>query len=55
LDHIIPRSRGGDDSESNLMLCCRQCNRQKGAFTLSEWRVHLKRQLTGVEAMLEER
>ncbi len=55
LDHIMPRLRGGDDSEGNLTLCCRQCNREKGTFTLAEWRDHLRRQLASVEAMLEKR
>jgi 5-methylcytosine-specific restriction endonuclease McrA len=25
-DHIIPRSRGGEDSLENLVACCRSCN-----------------------------
>jgi 5-methylcytosine-specific restriction endonuclease McrA len=31
LDHIVPRSRGGDNSLSNLLLCCRGCNQGKGS------------------------
>jgi 5-methylcytosine-specific restriction endonuclease McrA len=30
LDHIIPKSRGGDSSASNLSVSCFQCNRSKG-------------------------
>jgi predicted Fe-S protein YdhL (DUF1289 family) len=30
LDHVEPRMRGGDDSEGNLVACCRGCNRLKG-------------------------
>ena len=30
LDHIVPRSRGGDNSWSNLVACCRQDNVKKG-------------------------
>jgi hypothetical protein len=29
-DHVIPRSRGGATSVTNLQLLCRRCNRQKG-------------------------
>jgi CRISPR/Cas system Type II protein with McrA/HNH and RuvC-like nuclease domain len=30
LDHVEPRMRGGDDSEGNLVTCCRACNALKG-------------------------
>ncbi|HXG67039.1 MAG TPA: HNH endonuclease [Blastocatellia bacterium] len=30
LDHVIPRSRGGDSSWDNLVTCCRACNNRKG-------------------------
>ena len=29
LDHVQPKMRGGDDSEGNLVTCCRGCNRAK--------------------------
>jgi 5-methylcytosine-specific restriction endonuclease McrA len=32
LDHVEPRMRGGDDSEGNLVACCRGCNRLKGGL-----------------------
>jgi hypothetical protein len=30
LDHVEPRLRGGDESEGNLVACCRSCNEAKG-------------------------
>lgn len=31
VDHIIPRSRGGTDDESNLQAYCHRCHSQKTA------------------------
>lgn len=31
IDHVIPKSRGGTDDESNLVAACEDCNRGKGA------------------------
>lgn len=36
-DHVFPRSRGGDDSLSNLVCACRRCNQQKRDKTPEEW------------------
>lgn len=36
LDHIIPRSRGGDVSWKNLVTCCYKCNNSKGDRTPDE-------------------
>lgn len=30
IEHILPRSHGGDDSPENLALACARCNHQKG-------------------------
>jgi 5-methylcytosine-specific restriction endonuclease McrA len=30
LDHVIPRSRGGNSTWENLVACCHTCNRRKG-------------------------
>lgn len=36
-DHVVPLSRGGYDSPSNLLPTCAMCNSSKCAMTLDEW------------------
>jgi 5-methylcytosine-specific restriction endonuclease McrA len=36
IDHIIPKSRGGEDSWENMVVCCARCNHKKGNRTLEE-------------------
>ena len=36
-DHLFPVSKGGLNSDSNIVLACVPCNRSKGAKTLKEW------------------
>ncbi|MEC8374816.1 MAG: HNH endonuclease [Pseudomonadota bacterium] len=35
-DHIVPRSRGGKDSWTNVATACQRCNHAKGAKTPEE-------------------
>jgi 5-methylcytosine-specific restriction endonuclease McrA len=37
IDHVLPRSRGGSDRVSNLVLSCHECNRAKGDRTAAEF------------------
>ena len=34
LEHIIPRSEGGDTSSDNLVLACASCNSHRRSFAL---------------------
>jgi len=36
LDHILPSSRGGEDTWENLATCCGSCNVKKGTKTPQE-------------------
>jgi 5-methylcytosine-specific restriction endonuclease McrA len=36
LDHVIPRSRGGQSTWENLVACCFECNNMKGDRTPQE-------------------
>jgi hypothetical protein len=36
-DHLIPRSRGGDESADNVVLACQPCNASRGEKGIFEW------------------
>jgi len=36
IDHVLPRSRGGKSTWTNLTTACRRCNGRKGDFTPEE-------------------
>lgn len=40
-DHIVPRSRGGENSWMNVVTSCRTCNSLKGSKTLKEAKLEL--------------
>lgn len=37
LDHVHPRSRGGQDITSNVVCACRTCNQAKGSRNWLQW------------------
>ena len=41
LDHVVPRSQGGDTSWENLVCCCVACNSRKGGRTPKQARMPL--------------
>jgi 5-methylcytosine-specific restriction endonuclease McrA len=41
LDHVIPRSRGGETSWENIVCSCVDCNTRKGGRTPHEARMKL--------------
>ena len=43
LDHVIPKSKGGDKSWGNLVTCCSKCNQKKGSKTPEEANMKLLR------------
>ena len=36
IDHVIPKSKGGDDSWENLVVACHSCNTKKSNKMLEE-------------------
>ncbi len=44
LDHVVPRSRGGQSTWENLVASCKACNGKKGNRLLKDVHMHLLRQ-----------
>ena len=41
MDHRVPLVRGGKSVRSNLVPCCRECNKAKENLLPSEWQAYL--------------
>ena len=46
MDHVIPKSRGGEKSWTNIVACCKRCNSKKGNKTPKEAKMPLIRKPT---------
>ena len=53
LDHILPRSRGGDNSPLNIVTACVACNTRKGSRTPDEARMPLLTSQSALRVKLE--
>ena len=53
LDHILPRSRGGDNSPLNIVTACLECNNRKSNRTPEEARMPLLTAQTALRVKLE--
>src|ERR687896_924056 len=53
LDHILPRSRGGDNSPVNVVTACVRCNQRKGSRTPEEARMPLLTTQSALRTKLE--
>ena len=53
LDHILPRSRGGDNSPVNVVTACVACNNRKRDRTPAEARMPLLTSQTALRVKLE--
>jgi hypothetical protein len=36
-DHVVPRNRGGPDTDENIVTACDKCNQSKAYYLPSEW------------------
>jgi 5-methylcytosine-specific restriction endonuclease McrA len=41
MDHVVPRSKGGDSSWKNIVIACKKCNSRKGNRTPEEAKMPL--------------
>ena len=53
LDHILPRSRGGDNSPLNIVTACISCNNRKSNRTPAEARMPLLTSQSALRVKLE--
>lgn len=53
LDHVLPRSRGGDNSPVNIVSACVVCNNRKGNRTPNEARMPLLTSESALRVKLE--
>jgi len=53
LDHIMPRSRGGDNAPVNIVTACVSCNNRKGDRTPAEARMPLLTSQSALRVKLE--
>ena len=53
LDHIVPRSRGGDNTPVNIVTACLACNNRKGSRTPDEARMPLLTSQSALRVKLE--
>jgi hypothetical protein len=44
-DHVIPKSKNGQDIWQNLVYVCHPCNNSKGSKTLLQWIDHCNKML----------
>lgn len=55
IDHVLPRSRGGEDTWQNLVASCLDCNNSKDNRTPEEWAAELtkvfSKQTTSMSAL----
>lgn len=51
VDHVIPKSKGGEDSWENLVAACRDCNAKKANKVLDDFRPDLTDRIHDVARM----
>lgn len=47
LDHVIPRSMGGEDTPENTVMACAKCNRSRGSEDAEKYWKRRQKDFTG--------
>jgi len=48
-DHIIPISQGGNNSQINLIVCCGECNADRGVIPFYEYLKHRNKEYSKIK------
>lgn len=51
IDHVFPRSKGGDNSMDNIIMVCKQCNSSKGDKDLLEWYISKRKTFPPIDIL----
>lgn len=51
LDHMTPMCRGGDNSVSNVVLCCDYCNKDKKQLAYGEYNLLVRHAVNEVKVL----
>jgi hypothetical protein len=46
VDHVVPKYRGGKDTEENFYPSCARCNKRKDTFSIEEFRNQIQNQVS---------
>lgn len=41
-EHLVPKSKGGNNLKINKITCCKKCNNWRGDQQLEQFRVHIQ-------------
>ena len=52
IDHVFPRSKGGDNDMDNIIMVCKSCNSSKGNMDLFEWYFQVRKEWPPLDVLI---
>lgn len=52
IDHVFPRSKGGDNDMDNIIMVCKSCNSSKGNMDLFEWYAKIRKEWPPINILI---